>query len=136
MMVIKFNIKVFAIIKPFKVYSCCTYRFGCYLQSNGIQTIPTLGWSDTRSYEFCFAGIPRNGTVAVSSVGTQKDTTAKVLFKQGFERAIEVLTPSAVLFFGQIPNDLDVGGLQIVHYPHSFDVKFKAMRDGRKRQCV
>ena len=105
--------------------------FGRYMQSSGILTIPTLGWSDERSFEFCFEGIPSGGIVAVSSVGTQNSSVSKHLFKQGFEKAIEILTPSTILFFGQIPAEIDISGLNIVHYPHSFDVKFKAMRDGR-----
>jgi len=101
------------------------------MQNYGIQVIPTTGWSDERSFEFCFEGMPRNGIVAVSSVGTQNNKVAKDLFCRGFEYAIEVLKPSRVLFFGQIPCNLDVGTLDIIHYAHSFDVKFKMMRDGR-----
>ena len=105
--------------------------FGCYMQNAGIRTIPTLGWSDERSYEFCFEGIPAQSAVAVSSVGTQKTQKSKRLFKQGFQKAIEALKPSAILFFGQIPKDIDVAGLNIVQYPHGFDLKFKTLRNGR-----
>jgi len=104
---------------------------GCYMQSAGIRTIPTLGWSDERSFEFCFEGIPNNGTVAVSSVGVMNSAQTKDFFKKGFGRAIEVLTPSTVLFFGKIPEGIKVGRFKILHYPHEFDVKFKTLRDGR-----
>jgi len=103
------------------------------MQMNGIETIPTLGWSDDRSFEFCFEGIPKNGVVAVSSVGICNNAAHKRLFVRGFEKAIEVLEPTTVLFFGQILDEV-LGTLgtvgTVVHYPHSFDVKFKSIRYG------
>ena len=101
------------------------------MQNNGIRTIPTLGWSDERSFEFCFEGIPRKSIVAASSVGAMNSALSKDFFKKGFDRAIEILTPSTVLFFGKIPEEIEVGKFKIVHYPHEFDVKFKTLRDGR-----
>ena len=54
---------------------------GAYLQENGVDVIPTISWSTPDSYEWCFDGEPTNGTVAVSSVGTQKNKKAKELRK-------------------------------------------------------
>ena len=36
-------------------------------QRNGIEVVPTLSWSDPRSFGFSFAGIPKRSTVAVST---------------------------------------------------------------------
>ena len=39
-----------------------TYRsrlLGQYWQDNGINVIPTVSWSDERSYSFCFDGLPQ-----------------------------------------------------------------------------
>jgi hypothetical protein len=104
---------------------------GCYMQNYGINVIPTLGWSDNRSFDFCFEGVPHNSIVAMSSVGSQIDYVTKYFFRKGFEKSIEVLNPTKILFYGQIPCDIDVSGLNTVNYPHSFDVKFKTLRNGR-----
>ena len=50
---------------------------GAYWQMHGINVIPTICWSDRKSFEWCFDGEPTQGVVAVSSVGTQNSTEKK-----------------------------------------------------------
>ena len=57
---------------------------GAYLQLYGIEVIPTICWSDEKSFEWCFDGEPLGGTVAVSSVGTQNRTESKELYLKGY----------------------------------------------------
>ena len=71
---------------------------GAYLQENGVDVIPTISWSTPDSYEWCFDGEPTNGTVAVSSVGTQKNKKAKELFIQGYREMVRRLEPEIKLF--------------------------------------
>jgi hypothetical protein len=40
-----------------------------YYQSQGLRIIPTVGWSDEASYDWCFAGLPECSTLAVSTNG-------------------------------------------------------------------
>lgn len=105
-----------------------------YWYDYGIKVIPTAGWSDERSYDFCFDGMPKHSTVAVSSLGTQSDTEAKKLFYLGYNRMLEVLEPYNILFYGKIPEWLDKN--TIIHTPHSRDVRFKAMREAKKLKEV
>ena len=79
---------------------------GAYWQSMGITVIPTICWSDIRSFEWCFDGEPSNGVVAVSSVGTQLNQKAKSLFLLGFEQMMCRLQPQMVLFHGRIPAEI------------------------------
>lgn len=79
---------------------------GAYWQRNGMVVIPSICWSDERSFDWCFDGEPRNSTVAVSSVGTQIQTEAKRLFLLGFEQMISRLQPKLVLFHGRIPAEI------------------------------
>ena len=79
---------------------------GAYWQSKGITVIPTICWSDIRSFEWCFDGEPSNGVVAVSSVGTQLNQKAKSLFLLGFEQMMCRLQPQMVLFHGRIPTEI------------------------------
>ena len=76
---------------------------GAYWQANGINVVPTIGWSDERSFSWCFDGEPVGGTVAISSVGTQDNLRAKHLFILGFVQMLEKLHPSVILFHGDIP---------------------------------
>ena len=76
-----------------------------YWQDKGQTVIPTIAWSDERSFDWCFDGEPKEATVAVSSVGTQVHKESKRLFMLGFERMIEELKPKEMLFYGDIPAD-------------------------------
>ncbi len=79
---------------------------GAYWQSKGITVIPSICWSDERSFDWCFDGEPERGAVAVSSVGTQIQRSAKALFLLGFEQMILRLNPRTVLFHGRIPEEV------------------------------
>lgn len=73
---------------------------GNYWQRNGIKVIPTLSWSIKDSFGFCFDGLPKNGTYAVSSVGVAKDKDSKKLWFEGMEYAIQKLKPTTILLYG------------------------------------
>ena len=79
------------------------HLLGAYWQSNGITVIPTISWSDESSFDWCFDGEPVGGAVAVSSVGTQMNATARALFLAGYKEMLERLQPSQILFYGSIP---------------------------------
>ena len=78
---------------------------GALWESCGIEVIPTVGWSDERSFEWCFDGEPVGGTVAVSSVGTQNSKSAKAAFLLGYNEMIRRLEPSTILFYGNVPDE-------------------------------
>ncbi len=82
-------------------------------EMNEIRVIPTVGWSDERSFDFCFSGVPTNSVLSVSSVGTQRNKTAKQGFLNGYAEMVKRLKPSKVLFYGNIPEEIDRGN--IVH---------------------
>lgn len=79
---------------------------GAYWQRRGMVVIPTICWSDERSFEWCFDGEPKNGAVAISSVGTQLNQRSKSLFLLGFEQMISRLQPKMVLFHGRISAEI------------------------------
>ena len=93
---------------PMAVQISSHYRkhwLGAYWQSLGMTVVPTICWSDERSFEWCFDGEPIGATVAVSSIGTQAHKESKRLFTLGFARMLESLRPHTVLFHGNIPSD-------------------------------
>ena len=70
---------------------------GAYWQSKGITVIPTVSWSDSASYEFCFDGIENGSIVAVGMIGCKRNKTA---FMRGFDAMVKRLNPSAVICLG------------------------------------
>lgn len=78
---------------------------GAYWQQYGISVIPTISWSDKASFEWCFDGEPVGGAVAVSSVGTQMNSNARALFMAGYREMLDRLKPSAILFYGFVPEE-------------------------------
>ncbi len=83
------------------------HLLGAYWQSLGVTVVPTICWSDRDSFEWCFDGEPVGGTVAVSSVGTQKNPDARALFLDGYREMMDRLKPTKVLFFGDVPAECE-----------------------------
>lgn len=79
------------------------HLLGAYWQSLGATVVPSVCWSDESSFEWCFDGEPIGGTVAVSSVGTQKNPVARALFLAGYSEMMARLNPQKVIFFGDVP---------------------------------
>lgn len=65
---------------------------------HGINVIPTICWSDRKSFEWCFDGEPTHGVVAVSSVGTQNSEEGKQRFLDGYFDMVERLQPAQIIF--------------------------------------
>lgn len=78
---------------------------GAYFQMHGIKVIPTISWSDEESYDWCFDGEPMQGTVSVSSVGTQMSGQCKELFLAGYQEMVRRLQPEVILFYGNVPEE-------------------------------
>lgn len=77
---------------------------GAYMQLHGIHVIPTIGWSDERSYEWCFDGEPTRSVVAVSSIGCNGNTKSRELFLKGYTEMMKRLMPQTILFYGEVPS--------------------------------
>ena len=89
---------------------------GAYWQANGFTVIPTISWSDESSFDWCFDGEPVGGTVAVSSIGTQVNRNSRVLFLAGYREMIARLKPSAVLFYGTVPDECAGNIIQLTSF--------------------
>ena len=95
-----------------------TYRarlVGQRMQDYGLKVIPTVSWSDERSFDFCFDGIPRGGCVAVSTVGVMRDAEAQSLFDRGLREAISRIKPKVILCYGKKP-EFDFGKIRVKFY--------------------
>lgn len=79
---------------------------GAYMQFNGISVIPTIGWSNKESFEWCFDGEPKGSAIVVSSIGTQKNKQVKELFMNGYNEMLKRLEPTQILFYGNVPREI------------------------------
>lgn len=73
-----------------------------YYQRQGIDVIPLLQWSDGRSWEWCFDGLPTGGTFcAPAHMGFSHDPWAQYLYEMGVQEAVRRLEPDTLLFYGE-----------------------------------
>lgn len=91
---------------------------GAYWQREGLKVVPTLSWAQPESYAFCFDGVPRRSTVAVSTVGVKGDEAALAVWSGGMREAMRRLEPKRVLLYGGRV-DFDFGGTEVVEYRNS-----------------
>lgn len=85
---------------------------GAYWQSKGLTVYPTISWSDSRSYSFCFDGVEQNAVVAIGMIGCKGN---KLAFMRGYNAMLEKLSPSCIICFGK-PFDEMEGNVVAVDY--------------------
>lgn len=86
-----------------------TYRgkaFAHFCEVNGIDVIPNVRFSDNRSFNFCFLGIPKNGIVSVGTHGCIQNKLDRHYFKIGLQKLVETLSPNTIIVYGSAPNDI------------------------------
>jgi hypothetical protein len=84
--------------KPLQMFNVYKNRYvGFEWQRAGLNVIPTVSWSDSKSFEFCFEGIEKGSIVAVSNIGclTEKQ---KQFFDAGYNEMLIRLQPKNIIF--------------------------------------
>ena len=85
-----------------QIYNTYRNRFcGAYWQDLGINVIPTVSWSDKRSFDFCFEGIEHKSSVAISNVGVFNNLKTKKMFLDGYEEMIKIIEPEKIFIYGR-----------------------------------
>jgi len=82
---------------------------GAYWQRRGLVAYPTMSWGTPQTYEFCFRGFERGGTVAVATYACR---SAKGLFLQGYREMRRQLDPEHVICLGEPFDEME--GVDIV----------------------
>lgn len=117
---------------PLMIYNVYRSRLvGQYMQKQGFKVIPTVSWADPVSYQFCFDGLPKHSTVAVSTVGVLKNKDARKIWEDGFTELLERVEPKRVLLYGgeidySFPDDLE-----IIRYPSNMRKRFSELEAGK-----
>ena len=70
-----------------------------YYQQWGIKVIPSVIWAEPDTFDWCFSWIPKGSAVVVSTVGCVQNKDARRGFLVGFERMLEEIEPSEIVFF-------------------------------------
>ena len=102
-------------------------------QTRGMTVIPTVTWSDSRSFDFCFTGEPICSVVALSSVSTQKTDEYKKWFLDGYEEMMRRLNPSHILWRGTVPPECESDRKIITELP-VFTARFDAEKEAKDGQ--
>lgn len=85
---------------------------GAYWQRQGLLVIPTISWSNARSYDFCFDSIEKGSVVAIGMIGCKHE---KLGFLRGYNAMLKKIEPSAVICFGS-PFEEMTGNIIAVDY--------------------
>jgi hypothetical protein len=105
-----------------------TYRnrwLGCYWQEKGLTVIPSVGWGDEWSFEFCFDGIQEGAVVAVSTLGCYDIEPA---YMTGFGLMCEKIKPEKVICYAK-PFDAMLELANIIEVPYIANARVAPMRE-------
>ena len=86
---------------------------GQWLQDNGCIVIPTISWCEEETFEFCFDGLEKGGTVAVSTIGVKKDSMD--IWTKGMDEMIKRLKPKTILVYGG-KVEYDYKNIKVVYF--------------------
>lgn len=81
-----------------------------YLSQQGVNIIPTVGWNEPESFEWCFDGLPQHSLVAVSTNGIQGKQSEEH-YRIGFSEMVRRLEPTRVVCIGhkvEVSEDIDI----------------------------
>lgn len=124
-----------------QILSCYRRQWvGAYWQELGLDVIPDVVWGDEESFNYCFEGIPKGSTVAISTVGVKNDKTWNgaegEMFRAGYNEMMKRLEPTAVLFYGDMIDGLEGN---IIRCPSYYEQKRlilnkqKGVKDGQRK---
>ena len=86
-----------------QLYNIFRNRFcGAYLASKGIKVIPTVSWGDESTFDFCFLGIPKGSTVAVSTYMVSEHGNHKAqkdFFLKGYNEMLRQVEPERIICY-------------------------------------
>ena len=88
---------------------------GAYWQNKGKIVFPTISWSNTLSFDFCFSGIEKNSIVAIGMVGCKNNKKA---FMRGYDEMLNRIDPQAIICLGTPFSEME-GNLIVCNYMDS-----------------
>jgi hypothetical protein len=94
-----------------------------YLQQQGFNIIPVASWCNESDFEWCFDGLPKNSSIAITTNGCMSSPYSKRMLLIGVEELQKQKSPSILIVCGRRVTELDAYG-NVVYYP-SFSQRWK-----------
>ena len=105
-----------------QIYNVFRNRWcGAYWASKGIRVIPSVNWGDESTFDFCFQGIEKGSTVAVSTyMASEHDHRQhqKEWFMAGYNEMLRQLEPERIICYNTPFPEMD-GNIVYVDYDRS-----------------
>lgn len=96
-----------------------------YWQRMGLEVIPNIQFSDERSYEWAFEGLPKYSVLSTSTVGCYRNPTYRAAIVKGLEEAVRRLEPAALVMYGT-KVEFDPMGAEVYWYRNDNSARVKA----------
>lgn len=77
---------------------------GAYFASKEIRVVPTVSWGDDSTFDFCFKGIPKGSTVAVSTFMVSEHhnrSDQKDFFLKGYNEMLQQVEPERIICYNE-----------------------------------
>lgn len=97
---------------------------GQIMQDYGITVIPTVSWSTKDSFDFCFDGLPKNATLAISTIGVKQNKEQFQIWVDGMNEMIKRLSPKRIIVYGgQV--DYEYKDIEVVYFDNATTERMK-----------
>ncbi|MGT2896259.1 DUF4417 domain-containing protein [Streptococcus entericus] len=97
---------------------------GQIMQNYGIVVVPTVSWAYENSFDFCFDGLPKHATLAISTIGVKQNKEQLEIWKKGVDEMIKRLSPKRLLVYGG-KIDYDYGDVEVVYFDNATTERMK-----------
>jgi hypothetical protein len=99
-----------------QMWNCYRNRALTYwLSRRGFKVIPSVGWVDEDSFEWCFDGIPKGCTVSVSTNGCHSKD-GKRAYLDGIVEMVLHIEPRNIVVVGKEISECNYMGVPVKHY--------------------
>lgn len=119
-----------------QIYNTFRNRWcGAFFVDKGLKVIPTVNWSDEKSFDFCFKGIEKGSIVAVSTYMFHEHNNhsdQKDVFMKGYNKMLEEIEPSKIICYSE-PFDEMKGNIIYIDYELS---SWKYLADNQKSSPI
>lgn len=106
------------------IWNCTRNRvMAYYLQREGFDVIPVASWCEKQDFEWCFDGLPEEGSIAISTNGCKSSPYSLRIFLEGVDRLQDEKKPSHLIVCGREVDELNKYD-NIIYYP-SFSQRWK-----------
>lgn len=91
---------------------------GAYFAEKGLRVVPTVSWGDGSTFDFCFEGIPKGSTVAVSTYMVSEHghhADQKDFFMKGYRELLRRVEPERIICYNEPFPEME-GNIVYVNY--------------------